>query len=213
MREDVGITFKEKVAADPIAPLRSYGVSWALRDFMNPWHKLFKATPPSGTLAKIARLLSCSFHSKLGAYGWTTTTKAEFKTAVRNMRDWYRPGRKKVRYRRGIVRSMRQAAHLRGSRTAWTKKVAAHYRRLLRPLRVEGLWAWKRVADAFRKAGIAVQSGTVPVERLWSSLLDMIPSSARLMSEEWWRLLADLAYLRYPGPAQRYIRGQSGAAL
>lgn len=204
--EDVGVTFKEKVAADPSAAeeLRCLMGAEAVQE--SPvWHKLFKATPPRGTLAKIARLLSCSLHSKLGAYGWTT--KAEFKAAARNMRDWYRPGRKKVRYRRGIVRSMRQAAHLRGSRTAWTKKVAAHYRRLSRPLRVEGLWAWKRVADAIRKAGIAVQSGTVPVERLWSSLLDMIPSSARLMSEEWWKLLADLAYLRYPGAAQRYKWG------
>ena len=46
-------------------------------------------------------------------------------------------------------------------------------------------------------AGVAVHSGTVPVERLWASLLDMFPTQARVISEDWFAVLADLSYLRY----------------
>jgi hypothetical protein len=193
--EDVGKVFKDKAAADSPAADELRGLLRSRAAVDSPvWQKLFKATPPRGTLERLSRLLSCRLHSALQG-GWST--KAEFRAAVQTMRAWYRPGRKKARYRRGMLRSRRQTVRVQGARTAWTKKVAAHYRRLLRPLRVEGLWAWRRVAAALRKAGISVQSGTVPVERLWSSLLDMVPSSTRLMSEEWWELLANLAYLRY----------------
>ena len=42
-----------------------------------------------------------------------------------------------------------------------------------------------------------MQTGTVPVERLWSNLGDFIPDAARTVSLHWFRLLADLGFLRF----------------
>ena len=53
------------------------------------------------------------------------------------------------------------------------------------------------MARALRVAGIPVHSGTVPVERLWSSLKDFFPKAARRISLPWWQLLAKLSYMRF----------------
>ena len=53
------------------------------------------------------------------------------------------------------------------------------------------------MALATHAAGVSVQSGTIPVERLWASLLDMLPGAARDMSESWFALVADLSFLRF----------------
>ena len=42
-----------------------------------------------------------------------------------------------------------------------------------------------------------MQSGTVSVERMWSSLLDMFPTSARCITEEWFEFCSNLAFLRF----------------
>ena len=73
----------------------------------------------------------------------------------------------------------------------------AHYRRLLKPLRLEGLWAWRSAALAMHAAGVPVQSGTVPVERLWECLKGMLPRSARTLSLRWFNMLSQLAFLRF----------------
>ena len=75
--------------------------------------------------------------------------------------------------------------------------MAKRYKRLLKPLRMEGLWRWRTIALALRQAGMSVLSGTVPMERLWAALKDMFPAAARVISPEWFWLLAQLAYLRY----------------
>ena len=77
-----------------------------------------------------------------------------------------------------------------------TAKVKGHYKNLKRPLRIEGLWNWRRVADCLLQAGISMQSGTVPVERTWSFLLSVFPEQSRSMSLPWFKLLSDLAFLR-----------------
>ena len=86
---------------------------------------------------------------------------------------------------------------MRSARVAFTAKARSHYRRLLKPLRLEGLWAWRRAANALQVAGIPMQTGTVPVERTWASFKDMFPRAGRTMSLEWWALLANLAFLRH----------------
>ena len=53
------------------------------------------------------------------------------------------------------------------------------------------------MAQALHAAGIPVHSGTVPVERLWSSLQAFFPAASRRMSRPWWDLLAMLSYMRF----------------
>ncbi|CAK0817381.1 unnamed protein product, partial [Prorocentrum cordatum] len=89
----------------------------------------------------------------------------------------------------------KQPERVRGLRSVWAAKVWAHYRRLLKPLRVEGLWAWQSAARAIRAAGVPVQSGTVPVERLWECLKGMLPRGARALSLRWFNVLSQLAFL------------------
>ena len=75
--------------------------------------------------------------------------------------------------------------------------MATHYKRLIKPLRVQGLWAWRKVALAMIDAGLPMQTGTVPVERLWAGTLGMFPDQARSVSEAWFSFLADISYLRH----------------
>lgn len=56
--------------------------------------------------------------------------------------------------------------------------------------------AWREVALATRQAGIPVQSGTVAVERLWSSLESMMPPASKCVSPRWFNVLAMLMYVR-----------------
>ena len=53
------------------------------------------------------------------------------------------------------------------------------------------------MALSLQEAGIAVQTGTVSVERYWASAVDMFPSSGRCLSKESFEFLADLSYMRY----------------
>jgi hypothetical protein len=62
---------------------------------------------------------------------------------------------------------------------------------------LRGLWRWRAVALAIRRAGMSVQSGTVPVERLWASMQEMFPDGGRNMSLEWYTVLALLFFLRF----------------
>ena len=86
---------------------------------------------------------------------------------------------------------------MRDVRKVWTKKVDAHYKRLVKDLRVEGLWAWRVVAGHLIEAGVPMQSGTVPVERFWNYLKTILPAGARKMSLEWFTVLMSVVFLRY----------------
>ena len=59
------------------------------------------------------------------------------------------------------------------------------------------MWLWREMARALRAAGITVQSGTVPVERVWSQFKQACPSGAQRMRLPWWTLLAPLCYMRF----------------
>ena len=97
------------------------------------------------------------------------------------METWYKPG-----CCLGVV----------SNKTIWNNKVKIHYRRLRHPVRLEGLWRWRMVTQAIKVAGLRMQIGTVSVERMWASLGDMFPASARNMTNAWWQLLANLFFLR-----------------
>ena len=159
------------------------------------WNKSFRAQPPRGAVARIARASKASLHTSVGY--WNYCTAHGFKQEVRRLVRWYRPGRRKSRWHRGIVRHSRGSERVRGVRSAMSSKVNAHFKRLLKPLRVEGMLNWSKAALAIREAGVPVQSGTVAVERLWATLLPMLPQAATRLSSRWFRILAQLTFVRY----------------
>ena len=159
------------------------------------WNAVFGSVPPRGTLARIARRLRARLHPCNGPHRWRS--KRDFCEEARRIRKWYKTARKTTVARRGIARQRGLPNQVRSARVAFTAKARSHYRRLLKPLRLEGLWAWRRAANALQVAGIPMQTGTVPVERTWASFKDMFPRAGRTMSLEWWALLANLAFLRH----------------
>ena len=46
------------------------------------------------------------------------------------------------------------------------------------------------------EAGASMQTGTIPAERFWASLLSMLPESTKNVSLEWFEILLQLFYLR-----------------
>ena len=82
-------------------------------------------------------------------------------------------------------------------RAAVTVKGRLHYKRLLKPRRMEGLWHWRQVALALHEAGERIHSGTQPTERLWAALQNFFPRMCRTISKPWFDFLAALAFLRY----------------
>lgn len=168
------------------------------------WKEHFQAWPPRGVVARLARRLNVSLSLRAGFYNFRTL--ADFKCEIKKIRRWYRSGRREVkplRHRcRRIVRLRVQAQHVKIQRkkvhkhSIMTAKVELHYRRLLRPLRLQGLWRWRRAALAMLQAGLRMQSGTIPVERLWAIVQAMFPPQTRSVSEERFSFLSQLAFLR-----------------
>ena len=102
---------------------------------------------------------------------------------------WYRGGRKFDKRRVGPQRSQNQSPRVTGIRSAFGAKVKAHYDRLLKPLRLEGLWRWHEIAMHILEAGVPMQTGTIPAERFWAALLEMLPAKTRNVSQEWFEML------------------------
>ena len=159
------------------------------------WGETFNAPtgPPRGVLARLARRFSTDMHLRRGC--WNFQSMASFQREISRFEAWYKPGRRQG----DVLRRVRRSASTEqpGQKTIWNKKVALHYRRPRHPVRQEGLWRWRMVAMAIRAAGLPMQTGTIAVERLWASMLDTFPKSARTMRKEWWQLLADLFFMRY----------------
>ena len=159
------------------------------------WQEEFQAIPPRGALERLAKRLGGTLHPDNGFHNFLD--QSGFKKEIRRLRKWYKAGRRLTRARRGMIRSDAAPAQVRGVRSVFNAKVRTHYRRLLQSARLEGLFAWRDAAVAIRAAGVAVQSGTVSVERVWSSLLDMFPDQARNISPEWFALCSKVAFLRF----------------
>ena len=139
------------------------------------WGQLFNAQigPPRGVLARLTRKFGVAMHPRRGK--WNYKNMASFKREVDRMEAWYKPGRRLDR------RPQRPGVPAR--KTIWNKKVKVHYRRLRHPVRLEGLGRWRLVAQAMRLAKVEMHTGTVAVERMWASMRDMFPASARKMSK------------------------------
>ena len=159
------------------------------------WVTIFGADPPRGTLARVARRLGVDLPPTCQAWGWET--REELISEVGLIKRWYETGRKGWRQRLGIRRSRHEGPLVESENCVMTEAVRHHYKKLLDPVRLEGMWNWRLVARALRGAGIGMQAGTVPVERLWASLKSMFPQEARRMSLPWFNLLAKLAYFRH----------------
>ncbi|CAK0812479.1 unnamed protein product, partial [Prorocentrum cordatum] len=159
------------------------------------WVEYFGARPPRGTLARVARRAGAALHGALHPHGWGS--KKSFRAEIQCLREWYKAGRKSWARRRGIRRG-HAAGPWRPSRDSVLKaKLKQHLRVLVSHLKVEALFKWREVADLLHEAGIDMQSGTVPVERLWANFVRYFPDAARGMSRDWWDLLNNLGYMRY----------------
>ena len=175
----------------------------AVREFLrqpnlaraSTWHRLFRSVPPRGVFARLARHFGITLHVSVSFRNYPS--QRAYTEEIDRMEKWYRPGVRQLRRRTGIRRSRRLSLHCNGVKTCWTRKVAAHYTRLGKPLRLEGLWAWRRAALGLHEAGIPMQSGTVSVERFWALLKEMLPRGSRRMSEPWFRLLSMITFVRY----------------
>jgi len=97
----------------------------------------------------------------------------------------------------GIHRRRGLLPRVYGKNCALTPRVLAHYRRLLAPTRLEGLWRWREVAEALHAGGIQMQTGTAAVERLWSGLQAMFPPTITRMTPQWFSVLSMMAFFRY----------------
>ena len=159
------------------------------------WKHEFGAKPPRGVVARLARRCDVTLHSSVGFQNYHSMR--EFKKEMRRVRKWYKKGKKESRRRTGILRNLEQSSRILGRRTVMTKKLSAHFKRLEKPLRLEGLWNWQEIALALRIAGIPVQTGTVAVERYWSSMKSMLPQGAQRISPEWFEIVSMIAFLRH----------------
>jgi hypothetical protein len=158
------------------------------------WPQHFSSAPPRGVVARLAWKANVELHPSVAFYNYESV--ADFRREVKRIRRWYKRSRKASRRRMGIVRSLRQAARVRGTKV-WTRKLKAHFKRLLKPLRIEGLWAVRSVSLALRRAGVPVRTGTVAVEAYWAILKGMLPGGSRKVSLRWFRVLAQISFLRY----------------
>ena len=116
---------------------------------------------------------------------------------MKRVRRWYKTQKKKTRRRFGIHRNLRQSVRVKVRCTVMTKTLTAHFKRLFKKLRLEGLWQWRKVALAIRKAGVPVQTGTISVERMWSAFLEVLPAAGRRFTKDWFEILAMIFFLRY----------------
>ena len=195
IQDSVGC-FQAKIASDP-------GGVIALRTFLGQpnvmhsptWKTLFKTLPPRGVVARLARRTQVSLHTTCKYNGYRTLE--DFKNEMKRVRRWYKTQKKKTRRRFGIHRNLRQSVRVKVRCTVMTKKLTAHFKRLFKKLRLEGLWQWRKVALAIRKAGVPVQTGTISVERMWSAFLEVLPAAGRRFTEDWFEILAMIFFLRY----------------
>ena len=159
------------------------------------WKRLFGAFPPRGALSRIARRCGATLASSYGKYNYPEMK--HFQHELKRITRWYRHSKKQRRRRSGIIRSSTKLQYVVTDQTAMTKKVLDHYRRLNIRLKVCGLWRWRQVALSLLEAGIAMQTGTISVERYWASAISQFPSSSRCMSPKTFEFYANMLYLRY----------------
>lgn len=162
--------------------LQAFLSSPGVRKATQIWKKVFDAQPP---MPVIARCCAKCHAAKPPCVKYTNyVTMADFKAEINKMEKWYLPGRRVDRWRQGLLRTTPSAsAFERGRRSVFTAKVRDHYRRLRHQLYMEGLSKWRSCALQLHKAQLSVQSGTIPVERLWSYFVSLWPEQSRNVTE------------------------------
>jgi hypothetical protein len=174
--------------------LKRFLASPAVRKAKHVWREVFQAQPPRPVLARLARLVGVTLPDTCGYYNYTG--KSDFVSEVKRMQKWYHGGRRLTRRRRGLLRVL-DNNQVRGRRSVWSKKLTTHYRRLVKPTRLRGLMHWRRCALALHTAGLAVHSGTIPVERHWCQYASYWPPAVKSITEPTFALLSGMCMLRY----------------
>ena len=175
---------KYQAEAGKLAP----SVSAELRNFLQHpnvqkapvWLTTFHAIPPRRTLQRLAAAAADAvLHARNQGHGYSCDE--DFRVEIQRILDWYTPGRKSCRRKRGIRRGMKDTPWKPGRRSAVTFQVRKHFRTLL-DHRMEGLLRWRLAAQALIEAGEKiVHSGTMPCERLWANFSSLLPQENRLM--------------------------------
>ena len=158
------------------------------------WKAEFRSHAPRGVVARVARRCGARLHSTMEHRQFSD--RGKFARELKRVLRFYSRQRLRYRKHRGILRD-RQALRVRARRRAVTKKLRAHFKRTLSPLKLESLWAWAEVASAMHKAKVPVLSGTNPVEQFLALLQSMLPPQGRKLSLRWFRVLAQIAYFRH----------------
>lgn len=187
--------FKQIADVSPrgVAALHVFLSSPAVRRAKSVWNAVFGAQPPRGAIARVARLVGATLPDAVGYFNYPS--RKGFVAEVKRMRRWYKVGRRLTRRHR-VLRGP-AGTEVRGRKTVWNGKLTTHYRRLLGKVRMRGLWRWRRCALALHRAGVAVHSGTVPVERHWMQYSSYWPPEVRNITEKPFALLSDMCFLRF----------------
>ena len=152
------------------------------------WLRACGARPTRRTLLRIVRAAGVRVHPNIGWLNYADL--GDFRSAVKELEQWYKPGRMSRRpRRRGIVRVEDASEQVVRRKTVWSKKVAAVHARILDPVTLEGLWNWREIALAMRDVDLAVLSGTAPVQRLWGNGESFFPTDASRITESWFNFL------------------------
>jgi len=191
-------TFHQQWQQHPQAAreLQAFLSSPGVRKATQIWKQVFDAQPP---MPVIARCCAKCHAAKPPCVKYTNyVTMADFKAEINKMEKWYTPGRRVDRWRQGLLRTTPSAsAFERGRRSVFTAKVRDHYRRLRHQLYMEGLSKWRSCALQLHKAQLSVQSGTIPVERLWSYFVSLWPQQSRNVTETTFEFFSLIGFLRY----------------
>ena len=161
------------------------------------WKEIFSSAPPRSVVASLLRLLGKPDRLHRTMQRWSYRSRKEFRIEGRRiLRWWSKSRRQRATFRKRILRDGQKAYWTRAT-LAVNSKVRAHFKRMVKKLRVEGFFAWQTAAQATLQAGVPVQSGTIPVERYWSCLLTYLPTSSQFISLQWYQVLCGLAFVKY----------------
>ena len=159
------------------------------------WRQTMGSHPPRRTLQRVAQRLRATLHPTSEAFTWPS--RKSFIKEARRIKRWYKKGKKKSRRNFNMPRTSNAPVFVRGLRTAWTKKVNLHYKRLTKQLRLDGLFGWQRMARIMRLCKLSKQTGTVSVERVWNYYETEFPKASRCISEAYFDVMSALLFLRF----------------
>lgn len=187
---------KEEATPEDVKSIKEFLASRSLRSCAAFWKRLCGADPPRPVLHRCAKKFGVSLHMR-HRY-WNYTSKKDFLHEIKRMSRWYSMPWQTTRRRHGLSRVRASTSlQVKGQKTVWTAKLRQHYRRLRNRCRLRGLMRWRTCALALHKAGLPLQSGTVPVERHWAAFKSYFPAAQKTLKPDTFALLAALSYLRF----------------